>query len=265
MNTTMVKLKHRFLMPVLGALALVSAVATPARADEPLRDDGFMKPPRAVQNRKYTLASKHDIALFGMMSVKNQLTEHYGAALTYAYSFNEYWALDVLVAGGYGGVTNLAKRVRETTRLTDRPSHDFTGAGAMLGTTQLGVRFTPAYGKLNLSAELPIHFNAYFSAGVGGALVEYNSILACSTQPTNNNCGAFRTETLPTFAFNASAGLRFFVNQNWSIRAELRNMFYPDRYYDNVNFKDPVQTPGTVKNEGITYNPLVFIGAGFML
>lgn len=255
----------------LGAAAVLATLffAAPSHAQLIPRDEGFMQPPRTVQNRAYSLGGKHDLGLFFATSIKTQLTQHMGGALGYAYQFNEYLALDLLVGGGSGSLTNLALTLRDTARLTSNKGTDLEDAGSLLGTAQLGVRFTPAYGKLNLSSELPVHFNFYFNAGVGGAFVRYDSLLVCAqdigtgTKCPNDN---FRTETLPTLGVNVGGGMRFFVDQRFSLRVEVRDIIYPDRYLEDVNLKTPVTNPGKqAASPGITHVPLLMVGLGILL
>lgn len=263
--------KVRTLIPAALAAALVCAAASDAHAQAAIpRDEGFMKPPTSVQHRRYTLDGRTDFALFGTLSIKNQLTEHYGAMLVFDKSFNEYLALDILVGGGAGQLTSLAGKLREAVKPSGATTvDDLADAGQLFATGQIGLRFTPFYGKLNLAAEVPLNFSLYFNAGVGGAYVKYESILACSkNRDAGNKCpnNEFRSELAPTLGVNVGGGFRFFINDTWSARVEFRDVMFPDRYNEAVNLKTPVNTPGRqAANAGITHTPLVMLGIGFML
>lgn len=247
-----------------AAAALVAGSAHASGSRIP-RDEGFMRPPASVQNRTFSLDGKHDFAAFFAFSIQNQLTEHLGGALTWNYSFTEYVALDVMLAGGMGGLTNLALNVRDTARLTSTGA-DLEDAGALLAHGSIGVRFTSAYGKLSLASELPLHFHAYAVAGVGGAFVNYNGVLACATDLNNRKCpdDNFRSELKPSPAVNFGGGFRFIIDQRFSARLEVRDVVYLDRWYDNVNLAAPGSTPGDLES-GFTHVPLVMVGVGFTL
>lgn len=253
-----------------AAAALLTASVAEASSRIP-RDEGFMRKPASVQNRLYSLDGTHDFAAFFAFSIQNQLTEHYGATLVWDYSFTEYVALDVMLGGGLGQLTSLAKDVRGTARATGRGA-DLEDAGALLGHGSLGVRFTSAYGKLSLSSELPVHFHAYAVAGVGAAFVNYHGVLSCaSDRPSSTGGGSsacpngeFRSETGISPAFNVGGGFRFIINERFSVRLEIRDVIFFDRWYDQVEFATPASNPGELKS-GFTHVPLVMFGAGVTL
>lgn len=244
-------------------------LATIASADSRIpRDEGFMRRPASVQNRLYSLDGKQDLAAFFAFSIQNQLTEHMGGALVWDYSFTEYIALDIMVGGGNGGLTSLAKRVRSTAKSSGTGA-DLEDAGGLLAHASIGVRFTSAYGKLSLSSELPLHFHAYAVGGVGGALVDYNGVLACASDlvgDTVKKCDgeAFRSETSISPAVNLGVGLRFILNQRFTARVEIRDVIFLDRWYDEVSFATPGSNPGQMKG-GFTHVPLVMLGVGVTL
>jgi outer membrane beta-barrel protein len=250
--------------------AAVAVFAQAAGAENLLpRDEGFMKEPKSVAYRRYALDGKNDFGVFGSFSMKNKLTEHVGAAVSFDKQFSEYLSLDVFVGGGYGGLTNLALNVRDKWRATSNPGTDLADAGALLATGQLGLRFTPIYGKMSLSSELSVHFNAYFVGGVGGALIQYNSVLTCAVNipSSSTKCPGdnFRKETSPNVAFNVGGGFRFWITDHWSARVEVRDVIFPDRFYEKVVFKTPVGSGQLSANAGISQVPLVLVGVGFIL
>jgi outer membrane beta-barrel protein len=249
----------------------MTALPALARAEALLpRDEGFMKEPKSVAYRRFKLDGANDLGVFGAFSIKNRLTEHYGLALTYDRQFNEYLALDLLAEGGYGGLTSLTRNIRDTAAArgpSAAPSDDLADAGALLATAQVGVRFTPIYGKMNLSSELPVHFNFYFNAGAGVALVNFNGILACASDlGSSKKCpGDFRSEVRPTLGMNIGGGLRFWIDNFISARIEVRDIVFLDRYYENVNMKAPKSEPGTVNMTTLSQTPLILVGVGFLL
>lgn len=251
---------------LVGTAAFLLASVASANSRIP-RDEGFMRRPASVQNRLYSLDGKHDLAAFFAFSIQNQLTEHLGGALVWDYSFTEYVALDVMVGGGSAGLTNLAKKVRSTAKSSGIGA-DLEDAGGLLAHGSIGVRFTSAYGKLSLSSEIPLHFHAYAVGGIGGALVDYNGVLACGNDlgEGRTRCadGDFRSEVALSPAFNVGVGVRLIFSQLITARVEVRDVIFLDRWYDEVDFSKPASNPGTAKS-GFTHAPLVMIGLGVTL
>lgn len=256
---------------LVGTAAFLLASIASANSRIP-RDEGFMRRPASVQNRLYSLDGKSDLAAFFAFSIQNQLTEHLGGALVWDYSFTEYVALDVMVGGGNGGLTSLAKKVRETAAKSKGDGKDLEDAGGLMAHASIGIRFTSAYGKLSLLSEWPLHFHAYAVGGIGGALVNYNGVLACANnlegvddrKKTTCPNNAFRSETAVSPAVNLGVGVRFILNQRFTARVEIRDVIFLDRWYDEVNFATPGDNPGKAQS-GFTHAPLVMLGVGVTL
>jgi outer membrane beta-barrel protein len=234
-----------------------------------------MQEPKAVEYRIHSLKGKWDLGVFGALSIKNQLTEHFGGAVVISRSFNEYLALDLLLDGGAGQVTKFTKDLRsQVPPGKTAGKDDLADGGALVGTAQLGLRFTPFYGKFSVASELPVHFNFYFNAGLGGAFVKYNSIIGCENDVTGGNTcpggpddpASYHVDSRPSFAFNFGGGLRLYITQKISARLEVRDIIFPDRYYTNFT---PYTAASTRKdmaaNPGLTHVPLLLLGVGFLL
>jgi len=227
----------------------------------------------------YTLDGTNEIAVFGDFSLNNILTEHYGAMLAYEHNFGEYFGIELMGGGGYGGLTSLANTLRQTdSAFNHNPVNDLSNSGALQAFGQIGVRLTPFYGKFNLASELPVHFDMYLVAGIGVAYVTYTGILDCAVDVTGSpaTCpGAAPTGTYYSHsnlapAFNGGGGMRLFVNQLITIRVEVRDMVFPDSYQTGINLRMPQETRGVPTNpfsfsQGLTQVPLFFVGLGFLL
>ncbi len=250
-------------------LALALALPAVAQAESLLpRDEGFMKEPKSVAYRRFKLDGRNDLGVFGTFSIKSRLTQHAGGAFSYSRQLNEYFAIEALVGGGYGSTTNLTSQIRQTPSKSTGTITDLADGGALVATGQVGIRFTPIYGKLNLSSELPVHFNFYFNAGGGAALVDFNSILACAQNPSSGTlCSAnvYRSEMLVRPSFSVGGGMRFWIDNLLSIRLEVRDIVFPDRFLEGIDPKQPANTGTESASAGLTQIPLVFIGMGFLL
>jgi len=256
------------------AVVACTVSASVARGEGIPRDEGFMKESKAVEHRIYSLRDKWDLGVFGTFSMKNQLTESYGMGLVVDRSLGEYFGIDLMLNGNLGGLTNLAKSLRDAPSTLVGKFDDLAGGGALIATGQIGIRFTPFYGKLSLSAEIPVHFHLYFVAGVGAAYVDYNSVLVCENDVAGGVCPDenFHHEGKVKPAFNVGGGLRFYITRLLSIRAEVRDIMFPDQQYSQVDLAKPASSStnarganGYVSGAGITHTPLVFLGVGFLL
>ncbi len=262
---------------VLALLFALFAGARAARADnEKLGTESFIKPSPTVQNRIFTLDGKWEIGVLGAFSLNNVLTQHEGGAITVSRNFGEYIGIELLAGGGYGGLTDLASSLRQTTGAFNHTSTtDLSNGGALDAYAQLGLRLTPFYGKLNLAGELPIHFDFYLNLGAGFAYVTYNSILGCNVDTANATPAAcpnndFHSEGHPAFAFNGGGGMRLFITQLWTIKVEVRDVVFPDRYYTNMDLlhtqsSNVFQNSNLYSKPGLSQVPLIFVGLGFLL
>lgn len=257
---------------VTGAMLALSLTlgASAASAEEAVAPEGFIQPAPTVGKRLYTLDGKNELGVFGAFSLNNVLTQHNGAALSYTRNFGEFIGLEVLAGGGAGGLTGLTRSLREKEAFTNTNTSDMLNGGALIAYGQIGARLTPFYGKFNLAAELPVHFDIYLSLSVGAAFVDYHSILGCN-QDTVDNGGAcpnndFHHETAPTFAFAGGGGIRLFITKMITVRVDVRDLVYPDRVYTGLNLQHTAgQFTAPSKTLNLTQVPLLFAGVGFLL
>ena len=284
MKTVTTQRRASFAALLALAFALPAVLPTAARAESLLpRDEGFMKEPKSVAYRRFKLDGRNDLGVFGTFSINSRLTQHAGGAFVYSRQLNEYFAIEALLAGGYGSTTNLTATIRDQIskeKSAWKGGDDLADGGALMATGQLGLRFTPVYGKMNLSSELPVHFNFYFNAGGGASLVNFNGILSCQKDPVGGKTlcpeALHPSDIAIRPSFNVGGGLRFWMSDLLSIRFEVRDIVFPDQFatvaYKIVPPNTMTSTPGetlTTKtdstNAGLTQIPLVFIGVGFLL
>jgi outer membrane beta-barrel protein len=164
---------------ILRAVSIlaIGALLVPelARAAEPERV--------VVRNRKYSFDNKFEAtAGVGLMMV-SLLTDHVNFSGALTYNLSEQFALEL--GGGYAVSrhTNVARVVGEHT-VSAGPqalevSDDFSDLWR-LGWSAIGaVRWAPIYGKINVAAELPVHFKFYLLAGGGIGGMERDSLIYC--------------------------------------------------------------------------------------
>src|SRR5262249_24056301 len=101
-------------------------------------------------------------------------------------------------------------------------------------------RLAPFYGKFNLASELSVHFQAYALLGGGAGMFHPQSVNFCATprtaaRPADQDPKYDDTRPLG----QVGLGLRFYFNDRWSLRTELRAYVFPDKYRENANATQP--------------------------
>ena len=214
----------RSLFAIATVCGLLAAVPRPAWA----QDEG-----PAVARQLYDLSGKLEIALTPAFSIADKYTQHMGVSLGLAYYINDYIGLEVDGGYAYSNDVSLLDEILqqgagagiqgvERLPLSDLKRMTWWGTG--------GLVFSPLYGKLNLSAEVDFNFHLYAVAGAGVADYSYTQ-LRWTLQ-------AFRKEEThvgikPTYYFGG--GLKIHFPAGFSLRVEIRDMFFHDIYNAQTN------------------------------
>ena len=106
-------------------------------------------------------------------------------------------------------------------------------------------RIAPIYGKFNLASELRVHFQAFLLGGVGAAEIHRESVNLCA-DPGTGACQNFQSSDALTPAGILGGGFRFYVNQRWSLRTELRGYLFRSSYKRDNDLTDPAS--GSVRH-----------------
>ncbi len=213
-----------------------------------------------VQERLYVFDGRFDLSLMAGLAMNPKLIDHYAFLLRPAYHLTDAWSVELI-----GGLVlaeerqNLTNRDHDAIRITmfQDPSADneFADMGQVQWIAQVAVRWSPIYGKLNLAAELPVHFGAYASVG-GGVMGIFRESLADCQSVTPRNDGYVDyicTQTRDVKpGVTAALGLRFYVADWLALRAEMNSFMFPDEYR-----LDLTTEPRTVR--GLT-TVLMFLG-----
>jgi outer membrane beta-barrel protein len=101
----------------------------------------------------------------------------------------------------------------------------------------LGARWAPIYGKISLLSEVPVHFQTYLWAGLGGGTFHRESVVMCLRveRRTDGRCAKFRQDDKVDVIFSGALGFRFFTHQNGGIKLEVRSWMFPDSYRVNID------------------------------
>ncbi len=223
------------------ALPLLALIASSAVASEPERV--------VVRHRLYTSAGKLELSASAGLTPVDFLTDHKSLALGLGYNLTEHWALEL--EGGYvlSRHTSVAQASAARVVTTDPAQglgsvDDFRDLWQMTWNGTLVLRWTPIYGKINLAAELPVHFQAYLVAGGGAGRMVRDSLVYCVGTPSSRSAatcdpqsgGEGPNDLIPLHEIaikplaTFGGGLRFFVNQRVGVRVEVRDVVFPDSY-----------------------------------
>jgi outer membrane beta-barrel protein len=254
-------MRKRPSMPVILITFLLFCVPLSAHADDP-----------AVAKQLYDLSGRLEIILTPSMSVFDKYTRHVGTSLGLAYFLNDYIGFEV--EGGYAFFSTDRKLLDEiletSTELHDDvdPSRNIeklplTDLKRMTWWAMGGLVFNPLYGKLNFSAELAVSIHFYLVGGAGVAEYHYTEL------DHSSSCGnfdGFCKEDVkydggihPSFYFGG--GVRFHIGQHWSMRLEVRDVFFYDEY--TAHYKESGLNRTDKKIEDFVHNTFLRIGVGY--
>ncbi|MDF1563519.1 MAG: outer membrane beta-barrel domain-containing protein [Deltaproteobacteria bacterium] len=232
----------RFLRISTGvALLALCGLASPALAVGPTDE--------VVQERLYDQGGRFDLSLLAGMSVNNKLLDQYAIVLEPAYQFTDAWAFQL--TGGYViGVekTSLTGHIRMSIH-DNNLDDEFADMGALQWLALGSVRWSPVYGKLSISAVMPVHVGAYISAGGGFVGVSRHSLAQCSSVADTDGDG--RADQDDCVVSNTSQpagtfglGLRFYLADYLAIRGELKGFLFQDKYTLDLDAATPVPISG---------------------
>lgn len=216
----------------------------------------------AVRNRLYSLRSRFELSPSVGVSAAPHLTRHFMFTAAAAYNLTNVWAFEVRAGYAASGHTALAREVAEAFLRLDpsrreRITDDLSALWEMKANGSVSLRWAPVYGKISLLSELPVHFQAYLSGGAGVGQFHRESIVYCKRVVSRDDgrCGEWLDETAIRPLASVAFGLRFFSHSSGSIKLELRDYFFPDRYLTSIdrlsaergdNTGTPASSPGLI-------------------
>jgi outer membrane beta-barrel protein len=234
-------MRSRFFLPEL-LLAATALSAFAARAEEVIYGpDGA---PTVVQRKLYTMTGRFEMGLNFDTALNTALVDQLGGVLGLSYHPNEW--LDVGVEGLFNrtALSSLALNVRADLRQRVRtPLKDEFANDNQMRAGGFGVlRFAPIYGKLDLAGEVKVHFQAYLLGGGGAASVHRESVNLCADSGTSA-CQNFQQSDATRAIGLVGGGFRFYFNQRFSLRTEVRGYLFSSSYKSANDLTDP--TTGT--------------------
>ncbi len=250
-------MSKRLALRVIPITFLVFCVPLAAQADDP-----------AVVKQLYDLGGRFEMALTPAMSVFDKYTRHFGASLGVAYFLNDYIGIEV--EGGYTYSDDrklLDEILRTSTGLHDSDPAKCTEKLPLTDLKRMnwwamgGLIFSPLYGKLNFSAELAVSIHLYFVGGAGVADYSYSELdhkKACP--PLDGFCKKnVHYNIKPSYYFGG--GLRFHIGQHWSLRVEIRDVFFLDSYKADFRPTGDIVEQKTI--DDAVHTTLLRLGVGY--
>jgi len=222
---------------------VLSAAATPALAEDTLYDPAAAR----VQGKLYQVSRRWEVGVTFGTALNASLIDQYGGLVSVSYHPNEWVDVGVDVLANGTGISRLSGQIRDklpsrTNPATGQPNTDdeIAGADQMRGGALVMARIAPIYGKLNLAAELPVHFQVFLLAGAGGAAFTHESVNLCAS-PGAGPCAAgdYQTTTSLKPVGEVGGGLRVYLGQRWSLRTEVRAFLYPASVLRGADLTQP--------------------------
>ncbi len=209
---------RKILLIVASCLAL--SAAAQAVAAEPI-----------VRNQLFGLGGRFEASLTPAFSVFDKYTRHMTISAGLGYFLNDYIGFEF--EGGYAvlhGDRSLLKEIVSTAvdTLQGIKKLPLSDLKYMTWFVQGGLVLCPLYGKLELSSELAVSFHLYFVGGAGVADWRYHQLGDALPDGTDFERIEVDYGVKPTFYFGG--GLRFHFARAWSLRLEIRDEFFYDKY-----------------------------------
>lgn len=221
---------------VFGVSALSLVMFASSAFAQSAEDEAELVEKVAVRNRLYLVEKRFELGANFGLSLLPQLTDHFNFTASAAYNLVEWLGLEARIGYAYSRQTSLADQVKQAFLVQNGLTriNDFSNLWQMGFNGLVGVRFQPIYGKVNLLAELPVHFQLYLWAGAGAGLFNRESLLIC-TQRSGSTCNQYFTETKVSPIVSLALGFRFFIANKHGVKLEARTYSYLDSYWLNVD------------------------------
>jgi outer membrane beta-barrel protein len=225
--------------------AAACAAGVPARGEEAAV--GPAVAPGTVQNKLFRASGGWELGLGFSTALNTSLVDQYGGLLSLSYHPNDWADVGVDVLLNRTAISGLSGQIRDrlpprANPATGQPNSgdEITGADQLRGGALAMARIAPIYGKLNLAAELPVHFQVFLLGGAGAAAFKHESVNLCAS-PGNAACapGDYQTSSSVKPVGQVGGGMRFYLGRRWSLRAEVRALAYPATVVRGADLTQP--------------------------
>jgi outer membrane beta-barrel protein len=230
--------------PIVLLFTVLCAAGMPARAEDAVY--GPAAPP-GVQGKTYQVSRRWEVGVAFGAALNTSLVDQYGGLLSISYHPNEWVDAGVDILLNRTSFSSLSGQIRarlpsRTNPGTGQPNtgDEIADADQMQGGALVMARIAPIYGKLNLAAELPVHFQVFLLGGAGAASFKHESVNLCAS-PGDGPCasGDYQTTISLKPVGEAGGGIRFYLGQRFSLRTEVRAFLYPASVLRGADLTQP--------------------------
>ena len=220
--------------PPLPLIAMVALGPLAASAQDAIYGpDGA---PTVVQRKLYRMTGRWEAgAAFGI-ATNTALVDQMGALASLSYHTNEWLDVGVEALFNHTALSSLAQNVRAdlcrapgNCRSPLQRRSEFSNDNQLRAGGFALARVAPIYGKFNLAGELSAHFQAFLLGGAGAASVHRESVNLCA-DPGTAACQSYQQSDALKGVGVLGAGFRFYFNQRFSIRSEIRGYLFRSSY-----------------------------------
>src|SRR4051812_20729771 len=229
-------------MRLLSHLELFAAgcvlAASAARAQEPVYGpDGA---PTVVQRKLYQMTGHWEAGAAFSVALNTALVDQVGGLLSVSYHPNEWLDVGGEALLNHTALSGLARNVRADLRprSAGQVGDEFRNDNQLREGAFGVARVAPIYGKFNLASEFRVHFQAFVLAGAGAAQIHRESVNLCS-QPGTGGCDSFQQSDAIAGVGVLGAGFRFYFNQRFSLRTEVRGYLFRSSYKRGSDLTQP--------------------------
>lgn len=187
--------------------------------------------PTVVQRKLYTMTGRWEVGADFAVALNTALVDQLGGLVGIAWHPNEWLDLGLEGLLNRTALSRLALNVRADLRARTRTplKDEFANDNQMRAGGFAVARFAPIYGKFNLASEVKVHFQAFLLGGGGAASVHRESVNLCS-DPGTSVCHDFQQTDGTRAVGLVGGGFRFYFNQRFSLRTEVRGYFFSSSY-----------------------------------
>jgi outer membrane beta-barrel protein len=202
-------------MAIAAALAL--ATPRPARGSEA---DAFENKVPPISGQLYMKAGRFELTPTFNLSVNDPFFAKYFGGLKLDYHISESWSVGVTAAAGTSSPTSSASICTANqgcAKPTDAQLYQVPGRIR----TMAGIEgaWSPVYGKLNLLAEVPVHFDLSL---LGGAdWISHDEVLSAAVAATGATPGK-----VSAIGGHLGLGMRLFLSRLMALRLEVKDYLY---------------------------------------
>lgn len=209
---------------LLSVLSAVLALAAWPRAALASKADAFENKIKPVSGHLFLKSNRLEITPTADFSMNDAFYNKYLFGAKLNWHFSEALTLGAAIAGGFSSPSGSAVvcpagsgcKQASPAQLYQVPGDIKMIAGAEVG-------FSPVYGKLNIFAEKVLHFDLSLLGGVDD--ISYQSILDTPDAQAAAAANSAPSST-STVGGHVGVGVRFFLNDFITVRAELKDYVY---------------------------------------